>query len=181
MISTILLISCSQEKVEECKIDVDSFENQIYSAITNEWLKSKNYEGKKVIILNLTQNEFIDRAQSRTLSKLEKSLLEDFDNKNKETGLINYKLVISNPFEYIPQSKFDEIDKTNIYLLKENPLTKEFPDAGGIVGFSKIGFDKNFSKAIVYSFNWYDRGSFFLLKREMCNWKIESENNIWMH
>ena len=193
-----LLVCCGKTVPENslpknnCKDDLIIDEIKITSMVASELLKPNFLEGKTSIIINTTlinhsQKDVTEtlKASSEKLLSNETVIIEDFESKNKvplsfDKGL----LILSHKYEFISPDEFAEISKINPYMEKSDPLQKQFPNSTGvtgIVGFSRIGFNKDFSKAIIYAFRWYDHGSFFLLEKENCEWQIKKEQQIWMH
>jgi hypothetical protein len=192
------LICCSKAVPEDsltknnCGDDLsNNNEIEATSLVASELLKNIP-EGKLVIIINTTLNNHLRRdlteslkANSEKLLNKETEIVEDFESKNRvPLSFGNDVLILPYKSEYISGNEFEEISKINPYIEKTDPLLKRFPDSAGLngtVGFSRIGFNKDFSKAVIYAFRLHDHGSFFLLERKNCKWQIKKEHMIWMH
>ncbi len=183
-IAFVSFFSCSDKKIAEdnCNKDLATNETEIYSKIANYWLENSKYlfDGKDIVIFNKTHS-LKDDHPSISLDNRPKSVVmdkdseEDFQMKNQESALLTNVLNLSSQYQYLsPEAKFYKDDLRKDFI-------NTFPNAVVLIGFSRIGFNEDYSKAMIYSHSTFDRGSYIELERQNCEWKIKQEHVLWHH
>lgn len=190
-----LLVCCDNTddslSKNNCQQDLDKNEIEVTSLAVSELLKNGFPKGVGVITVDETLVSHMQRNMSEILKvsneklwKLETAMVEDFESKNQNPRSFGTSLKLPYKYENMSGKEFVEVSKINPYMAKTDPLKKQFPNSAGlngIVGFSRAGFNKDFSKTVIYVFRWYDHGSFFLVENENCEWRIKQEHMIWLH
>lgn len=177
------LIACTDknEGKNTCDVNLQANETEIYSILAGFWLENSTSLKGKTIFIDKQTPSLKDKRHNISLENrsktlvFEEDLVENFQQKNQQSILLDNNLAISNDYQYLsPETKFYKNNFTKDF-------TDAFPNAALLIGFSRIGFNENYTKALVYSYNTFDRGGYFELVRENCKWKIKKENNIWFH
>ena len=178
------LSACSDKKIVQniCNKDIELNETEIYSKIAKYWLENSKYlfDGKDIIIYNKTHS-LKDNHPNISLENQSKNLtfdtssVEDFHEKNQESVLLDKALNLTTQYQYLsPETKFYKKDLAKDFI-------NTYPNAATLIGFSRIGFNEDYSKAILYSYSTFDRGSYIELERQNCEWKIKQEHILWHH
>ena len=184
-----ILFSCSEknevtnkknEVINNCNANLESNETEIYSILANYWFEHSTVLKGKTTVINSQTYSFKNKhpdisLESPISSEFEGNVVKDFQHKNQESILLNNDLTLSNEYQYLsPETKFYKND-----LVKD--FVTAYPNAALLIGFSRIGFNENYTKALVYSYSTFDRGGYFELERQNCKWKIVKEINMWVH
>ena len=183
-IAFVCLSACSDKKIVQniCNKDIELNETEIYSKIAKYWLENSKYlfDGKDIIIYNKTHS-LKDNHPNISLENQSKNLtfdtssVEDFHEKNQESVLLDKALNLTTQYQYLsPETKFYKKDLAKDFI-------NTYPNAATLIGFSRIGFNEDYSKAILYSYSTFDRGSYIELERQNCEWKIKQEHILWHH
>jgi hypothetical protein len=77
-----------------------------------------------------------------------KEVLTDYKKQNETTRILARGFVIDKPYNLIPKQEFDDLFK------KDGPgwagFYSRYPDSGGIIHLSAVGFNKERTKAMLY-------------------------------
>lgn len=178
------LLACSDKKDIEskCSKNLEANETEIYSKISKYWLENSKYlfDGKDIIIINKTHSLKDDHPNislennSKTFT-FDTNSIKDFQQKNQESVLLDKTLNLATQYQYLsPEAKFYKKDLAKDFI-------NAYPNAALLIGFSRIGFNEDYSRAILYSYSTFDRGSYIELERQDCEWKIKQEHILWHH
>lgn len=114
------------------------------------------------------------------LPQIDQTLQDDFFAKNKGTSKHQDRFTF--------RVKHTTASKAVLESLSQGPdfwreFYKKFPGATEIVSLSRVGFNKDFNRALVYiatsSGPYFGTGSYFLLSRKQNGWAITSEIQAW--
>jgi hypothetical protein len=78
-----------------------------------------------------------------------KEVLADYLKQNKTTRVLARGFVIDKPYSLVPMREFQDFFKNGVGKGWEGFYAR-FPDSGGIIRLSAVGFNSNKSKALVY-------------------------------
>lgn len=86
--------------------------------------------------------------------------------------------------EYVLASASDLRDITGDRMRSEG-IGARYPDAFGVVGLSRVGFNAETDRALVYISRRYcglgcGEGTCMVLVREGCKWKVKEKGGVWM-
>lgn len=193
-----LFVCCSKTASEKpfpsnaCHKDLEADEIEVTSLAAASLIKQNFPEGKTPVIINSTiANDSSYRLperlklENKRFPNIDPGVIEDFELRNQTSRSFDKVLKLPQKYEYISGKEWEELgDKRNYYLGKPDPIAKKFPDSAGlnaVVGFSRAGFNEDFSKAVIFAFRWYDHDSFFFLEKENCEWKIKQEEIVGFH
>lgn len=172
--------------------DVSDEEYAVYSAVINKMFSGGKVTfdtQAKVKLLVITDHNITtlrayppENLDWRRLPELLEETFDDFVRKNKEVQKLkdNFKIELKRTL-----IKKDEIE--NIFKDRENgweKFYKSFPDSGGYIGLSRVGFDKEKKQAIVYIEHYcHDlcaTGHFLLLKKGKEGWEVVTGYMPWI-
>jgi hypothetical protein len=105
--------------------------------------------------------------------------LNDYKHKNKEQSSLkdSFKLKI----KHVLISE-EEIKQT-IKDAGWKDFYEKYPESGGLISFSRVGFDSRMTQALVYFEHWCGglcgSGNYILLRKEGESWKVVSVSRAW--
>ena len=159
-------------------------EELVYVALLQEEYSSDLY-----ILMNLTQTDIVDMASMETFQVIESSLTElspdtltDFKINNESFHSLKTSMVLGT--RYILFSIDDMQD-----LFRENQngwdiFYNRYPEAPGIITFSKVGFNEVMDQALVYlgiQSHWLaGSGTYYLLIKKNGTWIIQQSVATWI-
>jgi hypothetical protein len=112
----------------------------------------------------------------------------DFDAKNKETYQLADRLSLTIPYVLVTEVQLRKI----FYETADGKLDeecwrrfyKEFPDAPGVIAFSRVGFNAKKDQALLYVGNQRDflggSGVFYLLSKRGKAWQVDKGVILWL-
>jgi hypothetical protein len=174
------------------QFSVQAEEYEVYSAILGESDKSPA-DGKpiKLIVIEdstLTSSEeecHLEKtfeSGERKITPELKTLFEDYRAKNKKAEKLDRSFNL--------QKKYILVDKKDVAALFEKreedgwaKFYKKYPGSPGTIAFSRVGFNQDKSKAIVYKVNacgWLcAAGRYILLSKTIDAWKVTDVVGCW--
>lgn len=174
---------------DDISIDEDiSSEYSVYSAI----LKQGFPNIKKPLIVQQTsdsktsiafhENVYEDRLAPEDIGK---EVFVELVLKNNSVDELEDKFAISpRKVQLITRSDLDAAFSVNGTYLGWDEFYKRYPDSGGYIYFSKVGFDSNKAKALVeygYVFGGLGaEGGFVYLEREGGVWVLKTFVLVWL-
>lgn len=196
LLSGLILSNCSNNlsdsftnspnNLSEGEVEANE-EKNIHSLVIERWLIDSIYfEGDTIYIEKetgkISSDWFNIQLNKSRFSETDAEMIDDFNSQNLTTSEIKTNLNISQKYKFISES--ENVNETELKKADHNlslAFQKKFPDAKIFIAFSKIGFNNEKSKAIVYSHNLFDKGGYFLLQKENCQWKLVEYRNAWVH
>lgn len=178
--------------------DRDSDSDEIYAAVVN-WRIDHPGEGPKAkqLVFSDTTVQYScleDKPEDcatnfrKDLTKafgheLDSSVLNDYLERNKDRGPLSKSIPTDLPKFWLPDAEEEALFKDKKHDGWKSFYTK-YPDAGGIMAFSRVGFNEKRDRALVYSTigcGWLcGTGHYFLLKREPGKWILEKSRMAWI-
>jgi hypothetical protein len=124
--------------------------------------------------------EFGDWQNSKQSPAPSQEAVEDYNTRNKESRHFR-SLDIKTKHVFLEQKEYDQIFKNGVAGWKE--FYEKYPDSGGYIGFSRVGFDAELSQALVYVVQGCGgkcgTGRYVLLKKDGGAWKVVTERLLW--
>lgn len=171
-IGSILLMSLI---TASCTVDEGTQEYRVYAAIIDE------RDASTVLVMDST-TAYIAEDRSQHLENLEAGMpelsletFEDYEAKNKESSQLDATMLGPN-CELLSYEEWQE-------MLKEGPGA--FYEYGGVLAFSRVGFDREKTQALVYVHDRTDgvtgSGYYVLLSRKGQKWVVQQEWLLWIN
>jgi hypothetical protein len=176
----------------------DSDSDEVYAAVV-DWRTAHPGEGPKVKLLvfaDTTEQYFcLGEKPGSCATKVRKELtgvfgrdigidvISDFLEQNKDRGALSRSI----PTE-LPKSWLTDSEEAALFKSKDHDGWKSFyakyPGAGGIMAFSRVGFNEKRDRALVYSTigcGWLcGTGHYHLLKKEASKWVLIKNYMAWI-
>lgn len=178
--------------------DRDSDSDEVYAAVVN-WRTAHPGEGpnaKQLVFLNTTvqysclgekpqdcATKVRERLTRAFGQDLELGVLSDYFEHNKDRGPLSKSIPTD-----LPKSWLSEAEEEALFKSKKRDGWESFyakyPDAGGIMAFSRVGFNERRDRAFLYSTiscGWLcGTGHYHLLKRESDKWVLVTSYMAWI-
>lgn len=194
LVSAIILLTLapiSGQSQAEKDDSVITEEYAVYSALLNEIKQSPN-DGKEVKLLVVNERtegpkkmclpeEVAKWAKEIQADEL-KPLLADLLIKNEKRYHLSEQFKLTRQLLLINEEAVSEIFKRRGYEGWDE-FYRKYPNSSGYITFSRIGFNKEKTKAIIYreagcgSLCGY--GGYILLNKENGEWKVANGYNCW--
>lgn len=122
---------------------------------------------------------------NEALRELSDETYEDFKVKTEKQASLEKKFPTRNNYTLI---SLEELKKSFAYVFDDDINWDKFyqthPKSRGIYTFSRVGFNRNGSQALVFVTNWCrslcGEGIFYLLEKENGEWKVVKNRMIWI-
>lgn len=199
LLSLVLMTGCEKQGAPQSgaptiKPDfagVQSDERAVYSVLLKHFEKEYNEGGlPRFIVSDLTQsppntcipNE-IFRSDNQVFILGWQQSINDLKVKAEITFRLSDLFKFPNSYTFIAGNEFNTFTDTSN---KDgfSAFRKKYPDTRCVITFSRIGFDDNKLKAIVYSESWCGplsgAGDYYALTRVGGFWKIDKRLNCWV-
>ena len=119
------------------------------------------------------------------LRELSDETYDDFKVKAEKQASLEKKFPTRNNYTLI---SLDELKKSFAYVFDDDinwdKFYQEHPKSRGIYTFSRVGFNRQGSQALVFVTNWCrslcGEGNFYLLEKENEEWKVVENRMIWI-
>jgi hypothetical protein len=178
--------------------DRDSDSDEVYAAVVN-WRTAHPGEGpdaKQLVFLDTTvqysclgekpedcAKNVREQVSRAFVEDLEMNTLTDYLEHNKDRGLLSKSIPTD-----LPKYWLSEADQEALFKSKKHDGWKSFyakyPGAGGIMAFSRVGFNEKRDQALLYSTiscGWLcGTGHYFLLKKESGQWVLLKSHMAWI-
>ena len=160
-------------------------EEMVYAALVKALYPSSSM----LVIMDQAQTSVLGLADETTYQHVEGSLkhlsadtMQDFRTNNTASQTLRASMVLSVQYNLFSQNDRQELFKIN--QSGWDVFYNRYPDAPGIITFSKVGFNKTLDQALVYlgiQSNWLaGSGNFYLLKKVGGNWVIDEQVISWV-
>jgi hypothetical protein len=162
--------------------NIEAGEYAVYSALIRQ--NPIGYHlGASIVVREQTVAD-LDMFE-RTLENvhtLPASLVDSYRSRNAASYTLDPNLDIEQDYSMLPQAEFEQI-----FLHRKGSVWTTFqeayPEAGGMIIFSRVGFDEKGEKALAeFGFRCGDlcgAGGLYLLVREDGSWKVQEELMVW--
>ncbi|HLM01228.1 MAG TPA: hypothetical protein VK400_09220 [Pyrinomonadaceae bacterium] len=189
-----LFFACGNPEKPTCNNDENFNEYAVYSAII-QTVYSKSAQQQIVILdktnigeMNLSELDFREESLKelrKDFPDFDKSVADNFNSKIGLRSPLERKFSVSMPYVFASEKDFEEIYMAH-YPKYYDKFQEKFPEAvspgsSRMILLSKPGFNENLNQAVAFIQIWADRKSYFLLKREYCEWKVRKELNVSVH
>lgn len=156
-------------------------EQAIYSIIINDILNKEDLLGEKTESSGIDANEYSDYVEER-LPELKGETWNDYQEVNMQSYyLINY-LPPNTPFTILSGAESEQIYRDGWEAYKD-----KYPNSYRIISFSRIGFDSEFSQALVLKVygtptetGGFSEGTFLLFQKKHGAWILIQELMAWI-
>jgi len=185
-LSLVAIIACSGggKAPAPCESGVEANEYSVYSAAIEEFSRGRNV--KSVVISNRTvdvsdpasvTSEWVRRCEA-VVPETEAS----FRGRNRQPLELTRSFTLKGEYVLVSQGDLKSIpnDKTRL-----EGMSAKYPDAFGVVGLSRVGFNAEMNKAVVYISQGScglgcGEGTCITLVKEDCEWKVKGRSGLWM-
>lgn len=171
-----------------CETGVAANEYAVYSAAIEEFRKGHN--GNSVVIYNRTEDvsgpESVTSGRMRRceafVPETEESVAASFGERNRQPLELTRSFTLKGDYVLASDADLKTIPDDRMRL---EGLAAKYPDAFGVVGISRVGFNAEMNKAVVYISRGYcglgcGEGACMVLVKEDCNWKVKDKGSVWM-
>lgn len=178
----LLLAACHSGSREPQPADTRDAETQVYSAALEERYASgagpSGGDVKMLLVVNETSAD-VERFRElrRDMGLASQEVLDDFEAKNREPRPLKADFGLRIRTQPISAEEVRRLVPVRDGIPDFDPMHEKYPEASGVVTLSRVGFDRDFTQAIVE----VNRGScgrgcgdgaFLFLKREDGRWKV---------
>jgi hypothetical protein len=170
-------------------------EYQVYSTVLREMFVGDKVtfdtqsKVKQLVILNLTNTNYASSENKENwqqvrlrLPALSDETLADFESKLKNASELKRSFKIDLQYSLINKQQLDEA-----FTGGEDAWTsfyKKFPDSGGYVSLSNVGFNNARDQALVYFVHWCGSlcgtGHYIPLRKKENSWSVLEKGMIWI-
>ena len=116
------------------------------------------------------------------LKPLQDETFSDYEARNKDGDEISKSLDLPIKYTFINKGEIDAIFKSNSDGWKR--FYEKYPDSGGFIGFSHVGFNKSKTQALVYfdhsCGNLCASGHYILLNKTADGWSVVENTMLWI-
>jgi hypothetical protein len=185
MLLVLLLCSCSpglSGATVTPSPSIEAEEYAVYSALIQQNPIGYNL-GASIVVREQTVSD-LDTFE-RTLEnvhRLPTSLVDSYRSRNAVSYALSPNLDIEQDYAMLPQAEFEQIflhGKGSVWTT----FQEAYPGAGGMIIFSRVGFDEKGEKALAeFGFRCDDlcgAGGLYLLVKEDGSWKVQEELMAW--
>jgi hypothetical protein len=162
--------------------DIEAEEYAVYSAMIQQNPIGYNL-GSFLVIKEQTVSdpEMFERTLEET-RRLPTKLVDSYRSRNAAFYALGPNLDLEQDYALMPQEEFDRIFRRGGAIWPRFQDT--YPEASGIVSFSRVGFGANEDMALVLMGYRCDdlcgAGGLYLLAKEEGNWKVQEALMEWM-
>ena len=165
--------------------DASMQEERVYAALVADLYASSTL----LVIMDRTQTSVLGLADTATyhhvganLKTLTNETMQDFKSNNDASHSLRASMVLG--VKYILFSQKDRQELFKINQSGWDVFYNRYPDAPGIITFSRVGFNKTMEQALVYlgiQSNWLAGfGNFYLLEKINGSWVIKEQVMSWI-
>ncbi len=186
-----LLIGCSlnSNTLKPAPSKDSDNETQVYSAILNErYVDTTKYVGEKAKLLLIADetSPSIERFQEyrKDMRLVSQNTLNDYQSKNEQSYKLSKKFDIGVKYLFIDAQEMNRLVVIKVGIPDWNRFYAKYPDAAGVISFSRIGFNQEFTEALVLVGRGCGRGcgegAFLFLTKVDGIWKVKDSYGGWM-
>ncbi|MFL6285748.1 MAG: hypothetical protein ACJ74Q_21630 [Pyrinomonadaceae bacterium] len=135
-------------------------------------------EAKLLLVVDKTSADlerFRERRKEMRLAP--QDVLDDFEAKNSQPRALNSDFGLKVRTLTVSEEEVRRLAQVKDGTMDSKPLQDKYPDASGVITLSRVGFNRDFTQALVeVDRGWCGRGcgegTFVLLVKEDSRWKI---------
>ena len=145
----------------------------------------KDFDGSRDIGgIRLISKSYLTKA----FPNLSDEIIDDFNSKNDKAYELQKKITISGKYEFVSETEmskiFYESKDADDFQAEINNFRKKFPNSFGFIQFSRIGFNKQKTQAIIYETNWCGsvcgEGKYVFYIKQNEKWVKNNELPLWV-
>lgn len=126
-------------------------------------------------------NRRLDKNIANTLGIDDEAMIADYESKNKKPYQLKDKLLVKNIITILTEEKAKKIFSSRGGWME---FRKKYPFASGIIYLSRIGFNKEKTRAVFYAANPVDsemgKGYMVLMEKKGNAWRLINFINLWI-
>jgi len=163
-------------------------EYAVYSAAIEEFSRGRN--AKSIVISDRTEDVsdpagvtsgWVGRCEA-FVPDAEKSIAASFRERNRQPLKLTRGLTLVGDYVLVSEADLKAIPSDRMRL---EGMGLKYPDAFGVIGLSRVGFNAEMNRAVVYISQGYcglgcGEGFCMVLVREDCKWKVKKKGGVWM-
>ncbi|MBV9928161.1 MAG: hypothetical protein JOZ96_24290 [Acidobacteria bacterium] len=185
-VSFAAIIACSGvgKAPAPCESGVEANEYSVYSAAVEEFSRGRN--AKSVVISNRTvdvsdpasvTSEWVRRCEA-FVPEAEAS----FRDRNRQPLELTRSFTLRDDYVLVSAGDLKSIPSDKMRL---GGMGAKYPDAFGVIGLSRVGFNAEMNKAVVYISQGScglgcGEGTCMMLVKEDCKWRVKGRSGVWM-
>lgn len=151
---------------------------------------------KQLILRDQTTSEYAghgskenwDSVKERFRGKLAEDTIADYDAKLKSPTALKRSFDLDLKYSFLSKKESDAIFDSggNFDHTRDNwtKFYEKYPDSGGFIMLSNVGFSKTGDQALVYVVHWCGdlcgTGHYVLLSKDEDKWKVDEKAMIWI-
>jgi hypothetical protein len=162
--------------------NIEAEEYAVYSALIRQNPIGYNLGASFVIREQTVSDLDMFERTMEYADRLPSQLVDSYRSRNAASYTLDPNLDIEQGYSMLAQEEFEQIflhRKGSVWT----PFQEAYPEAGGMIIFSRVGFDKKEEKALAeFGFRCGDlcgAGGLYLLVKEDGNWKVQEELMAW--
>jgi len=178
--ASLLVLLCSGRA--QAQILVEAEEYAAYNAVISYMLNKRGARPVKLILLwgqtaingsKLTSPDWKLRPQG--IYGITKDTLDDYIARNDQPQRLERLFDLKVEYELVNNNEY-------LKLMFEGTFRKKYPDSLGIIYFSRAGFNREKTQALIYREMKTPNGQadYFLLVKEKGIWKVAREQMYWI-
>lgn len=158
-------------------------ENEEY-AVYSEILSGERYNSDIIVINDFTSQGLIADAENLNskIPGLTQDTINDYQAKKVESRKLENSFTVSGKVVFLSEEEETQLFRNG--LDGWNKFYKKYPEANGIITFSRVGFNKERTQALVYvgigCGGLCGDGSFMFLEKINGKWSIRGNKNLWV-
>lgn len=176
-------LSCSASSTEQTNSSAEEY--AVYTAIIGQMFSRT--EVKLLVIEDHTVTNHLGESEdwqgmTQQLPTISQQIIGDYKTKNKETQQLKDAFDLKAKHVLIRKDEMEQIFKKGPQGWDE--FYKRYPDSGGYIGFSRVGFNPDINQALVYVENGCGglcgTGHYVLLSKNEGVWKVVNRHMSWI-
>ncbi len=184
MLLILLLCSCSPGSPKPTVTPppgIEAEEYAVYSALIRQNPIGYNL-GVSFVVKEQTASglDMLELALENA-HRLPSQLVDSYRSRNAASYTLSPNLDVEQGYAMMPQDEFDQIFGRGGSVWSR--FQAKYPEAGGLITFSRVGFDAKGDKALaLIGFRCNDlcgAGGLYLLVKEDGNWKVQETLMVW--
>lgn len=167
-----------------CESGVEASEYSVYSAAIEEFNRGRN--AKTVVISNravdVSDPASVTSGWARRCEAFVPETEASFRERNRQPLELTRGLTLKSDYVLTSVGDLKTIPSDKMRL---EGMSAKYPDAFGVVELSRVGFNAEMNKAVVYISRGYcglgcGEGTCMVLAKEDCKWKVKGRSGVWM-